>query len=321
MAYAFYNGYFSSGSSGGSENYLKSLIERNITEIEIPSGVEAIGAYAFYNCASLTRIAAQGGVTSIGAYAFAGCSACLSYDFSATTAVPTLDATAFEGINDEAVIYVPGTLYREWIRTDVWKDFEGRIEAVGEIPALTPSEGLDITYDSATASYTVNGRGTCSDSILVIPGTYDDGTNGEAAVSKVAARAFESDATVVELVFPSTLVTLGSYAFKGCKQLVRVENCYAGGANDGSFAFWTCSNLAHVHFIGNGEISSFMFANNAAVATYDFTDCTEVVIVPDTLYNYLSTGTGTQYLVPAALYDEWCAATNWSEYSHLIVAV
>ena len=299
MAYAFFNGSIPTAAEGGSESSLASLIDRSMVEIEVPSEV-----------------------ASIGPYAFAGCTSCLRYDFSKHESIPVLtEATAFEGINDEAKIYVPGALYREWVRAAIWKDYALRIEAVGEIPPLTPAVGLAYSYDSTLGGYICTGRGECTDKFLVIPDKYDDGVNGEALVLKIGARAFEGDTELIELVLPSHGAILDNYAFKGCKKLERVENCYAGGEFEGQFAFWVCSKLAYVHFIGNGYISGFMFANNASVATYDFTDCTEVVIAPDGLNNSISTGTGTQYLVPAALYDEWCAATNWSEYSYLIVAV
>jgi hypothetical protein len=278
---------------------LAGIIDRSMTEIEVPSEV-----------------------ASIGPYAFAGCTSCLRYDFSKHESIPVLtEATAFDGINDEAKIYVPGALYREWVRAAIWKDYALRIEAVGEIPPLTPAVGLAYSYDSTLGGYICTGRGSCTDKFLVIPDKYDDGVNGEALVLKIGANAFKGDTELIELVLPSHGAVVGNRGFESCKKLERVENYYPGGENEGSFAFYTCRSLTHVHFIRDGYISGFAFYSGPSAATYDFTDCTAVVVVPDSLNNYLATGTGTQYLVPAALYDEWCAATNWSAYSYLIVAV
>ena len=278
---------------------LAGIIDRSMVEIEVPSEVESIGPYAF-----------------------AGCTSCLRYDFSKHESIPVLtEATAFDGINDEAKIYVPGALYREWIRAAIWKDYALRIEAVGEIPPLTPAVGLAYSYDSTLGGYVCTGRGECTDKFLVIPDKYDDGVNGEALVLKIGDNAFKGDTELIELVLPSHGAVVGDYGFKSCAKLERVENYYPGGEHEGSFAFYICRSLTHVHFIRDGYISGFAFYSGPSAATYDFTDCTAVVAVPDRLYNYLATGTGTQYLVPAALYDEWCAATNWSEYSYLIVAV
>lgn len=277
---------------------LAGIIDRSMVEIEVPSEV-----------------------ASIGPYAFAGCTSCLRYDFSKHESIPVLtEATAFDGINDEAKIYVPGALYREWIRAAIWKDYALRIEAVGEIPPLTPAVGLAYSYDGTLGGYICTGRGECTDKFLVIPDKYDDGVNGEALVLQIGANAFQNDLEIVELVLPSHGAIHDSRTFMSCTNLERVENCYAAGTHEGQFAFYGCSKLAHVHFIKDGYISSFMFENNANPATYDFTDCTAVLSI-GSLSNNISTGSGTQYLVPAALYDEWCAATNWTEYSHLIVAV
>lgn len=46
---------------------------RSLESIEIPDGVEEIGAFAFDECGSLTEITIPGSVKKIGMYAFAGC--------------------------------------------------------------------------------------------------------------------------------------------------------------------------------------------------------------------------------------------------------
>ena len=56
--------------------YTKNLLVDNqaVTDLEIPSSVTAVGAYAFFNCSSLTSVKIPTNVSSIGDYAFAGCS-------------------------------------------------------------------------------------------------------------------------------------------------------------------------------------------------------------------------------------------------------
>jgi len=46
---------------------------KSLEKIEIPEGVEEIGAFAFDGCDSLTEITVPGSVKRIGMYAFAGC--------------------------------------------------------------------------------------------------------------------------------------------------------------------------------------------------------------------------------------------------------
>lgn len=54
---------------------LKSLIDRTVTSITIPSGVTSIGEYVFAGCTRLTSITIPASVTSIHAMAFVECTA------------------------------------------------------------------------------------------------------------------------------------------------------------------------------------------------------------------------------------------------------
>lgn len=56
----------------GSE-LLKSLIDRSITSIEIPSGTTSIGDSAFYNAHNLSSVTMSDTVQEIGVYGFYGC--------------------------------------------------------------------------------------------------------------------------------------------------------------------------------------------------------------------------------------------------------
>ena len=55
---------------GGDDALLRSIIDRSVTEIDIPDGVTGIGATAFANCTKLVRISIPDSVTNIGASAF-----------------------------------------------------------------------------------------------------------------------------------------------------------------------------------------------------------------------------------------------------------
>ena len=61
--------------SGGGNEDLINLIERDITTLNIPDGTTKIGVYAFSRCSSLTDVTIPNSVTSIGDDAFYSCSA------------------------------------------------------------------------------------------------------------------------------------------------------------------------------------------------------------------------------------------------------
>ena len=56
--------------SGGGNEDLVNLIERDITSLTIPEGTTKIGGYAFGYCTRLTDITIPDSVTSIGEYSF-----------------------------------------------------------------------------------------------------------------------------------------------------------------------------------------------------------------------------------------------------------
>ena len=60
--------------SGGGNEDLVNLIERDITSFTIPDGTTKIGNHAFYECSSLTDVTIGNSVTIIGYYAFTQCS-------------------------------------------------------------------------------------------------------------------------------------------------------------------------------------------------------------------------------------------------------
>lgn len=102
-----------------------------ITSLQIPAGVTAIGGAAFFACRRLVSLTLPAGLTTIGASAFANCEAMQYYDFSACTAVPTLDnANAFTGIPSDCEIRVPASLVDDWKAATNWATYADRIVGV-----------------------------------------------------------------------------------------------------------------------------------------------------------------------------------------------
>ena len=81
----------------------------------------------------------------------------------------------------------------------------------------TPSEGLTFA-ENGDVTYGVSGIGTCTDTRIVIPTTY----NG-ADVTTVQASAFAGVTTITEVVFPNTMTTIAASAFSGCTGLTKLE--------------------------------------------------------------------------------------------------
>ena len=91
----------------------------NLESITIPAGVNKIQNMAFMSCTALTKIKFEGTLSNIGQMAFSGCTNIIEYDFTASTAVPTLMSGAV-AVNENTQIKVPSALYDTWIAATNW---------------------------------------------------------------------------------------------------------------------------------------------------------------------------------------------------------
>ena len=89
----------------------------------------------------------------------------------------------------------------------------------------------------------------------------------------------------------------------------------------GNNAFSSCYSLASITIPESvTSIRNYAFQGCYGMRYYDFTACTSVPALPNTnAFNGIPSD--CQMLIPAALYDEWSAATNWATYARYMVAV
>ena len=354
------------------EAVTRALIDRSITEIVIPEGVDEVGNFAFCGCNLVRYIDIPDGLTSIGSQSFngvggtygadgkgpdgeviipdsvnvlgtnafvwsgvrkfvisknvnfinestfGGCSKCVLYDFSRHESVPTLkDVNAFNQMPNynKAKIYVPPELYEEWVVATNWATYADYI-----VPKA--SEGLAIAYGNGwgmdAEQYTVMGRGSCTDAFVVVPEKYDDGIHGELEVKDMAYEAFINDNVLTAIYIPKTITEIGTNPISNCPNLKKI---YMTGVTAlASIHFNYLTALEYVKF-GSGLtlIGGGTFSGCAAGAVYDFTAC-ESVPTLDSYGAGQEFGTEPVIKVPASLYEEWKAATNWTLYEDYIVA-
>ena len=136
------------------------------------------------------------------------------------------------------------------------------------------SEGLDMVLISE-GEYTVSGIGTCTDTEILIPTTY----NGLPVVS-VEASAFLNNTAITSVVLPDSITSIGEKAFNGCESLTSVlfgknsqlssigsgafNYCYSlesitipeSVTSIGSDAFYYCYGLRSVTFGENSQLTS-----------------------------------------------------------------
>lgn len=108
--------------------------------------------------------------------------------------------------------------------------------------------------------------------------------------------------------------------FRECKSLKIVDLRNSDVINIASQSFYDCPSLARVLFPSSLlQIESNAFGSCGGVDFYDFTACTAVPTLAATSA-LSSIPDDCEIRVPAALYDEWIAATNWATYADYIKA-
>ena len=151
-----------------------------------------------------------------------------------------------------------------------------------------PSEGLEYTLSDDGTYYIVTGIGTCTDTVVVIPNTYED-----LPVEHIGRRAFEWCSSLTEVVVPDGVTSIDFAVFFGCSSLTKVV-IPNGVTSIGESAFGSCSSLMEVEIPDSvtsiGDMAFFRCSgltevvipdNVTSIGEFAFENCsslTEVVI-------------------------------------------
>lgn len=226
----------------------------------IPQGVVTIGKKAFYGRTGLESVALPATVTTISSNAFNGCTALREFICNATTP-PTYGANAFTGIPDDAILYVPTpaavTAYADSEWYIYFKDIRvgvGGTDTNGIFWTITQeSDGnytLTISGNGAMTDYNDTGkapwsRGNIGTDVFnkITKVVIDEGVThiGEYALSHLG----NANSNDVKVEFPSTLTSIGSYAFSFSYGLKNLE-IPSSVNNIGTAIHYYCKNLSAI---------------------------------------------------------------------------
>lgn len=143
----------------------------------------------------------------------------------------------------------------------------------------------------------------------------------------IAPYGFAGKTELQSLYIPN-VATVGGYAFESCGSLTEIhfeKHISIGTGTDDYFFFRGASNARKIEFNGG-----FSFIGSSTYAFYNLNNLEALIIRGDDVSNLNTTANfngssiekGTGYIyVPAALVEEYKAATNWVKFSEQFRAI
>ena len=213
----------------------------NVKKVVIEDGVTSIGAYAFYNCSSLTDITISGSVTSIGKSAFYNCSSLT--DITIPGSVTSIGEIAFSWCSNLTSIEIPSS-----------------VTSIGE-SAFSSTPWLTNKRQENGSLVIVNGilidGRTCSGEVTIPDGVTNIGNRAfqdctdltsvviPEGVTSIGEFVFQNCTGLTSITIPDGVTSIGMTAFYGCRSLTSI-NIPEGVTSIGAFAFFECAELTSI---------------------------------------------------------------------------
>ena len=227
---------------------------KTITSVVIPESVTTIESHAFQHCSALTSVSIPNSVIAINGGAFAYCSALSS--ITLPEGLTAITSSLFSNCSSLTSINIPTGV----TRLDYGAFYDCRKLVEINIPEGVTTIQSDVFVRTAITSVTLPSSlktiggyafGECNQlrethyagDIAAWCGIYfEDGSSNPICQSR---NLFINGQKITDLVIPSTVTTIGQYAFYSCSSLNSVT-ISEGVKYIGTRAFASCTNLASI---------------------------------------------------------------------------
>ena len=223
-----YDKYYTTDDTIGSYTFYEC---RNLKSLKLPSGVTEIGSSAFEDCRDLTSLTIPSGVTEIGSSAFEGCTGLTS--LSLPSGVTEIGSSAFEDCRGLTSLSLPSGITE--IGSLTFYGCTGLTSlslpsGVTEIGSAAFSGCTGLTSLSLPSSiteidfYAFKGCTGLKDVSFYINGDFETYLTKDHPCIEVGCgiKYYLNDEEITSIVVPSSVTTLGMYAFQRCSNLLSV---------------------------------------------------------------------------------------------------
>ena len=273
-----------------------------VRSVEFKASVTRIGAYAFYNCESLSKITLPDSVTSIGRYAFSNTGYCYNVENWENDALYLGNFILELNSDYYGRYYVKeGTKYIADHAFYGCRKMSGIIlpDSVVGIGSYAFDNCQKLTSITLPDSVTSIGDGAFNNC------RYLNKINIPEGVTSIGEQAFAHCYSLTNVVLPNSVTSIGSSAFYYCSSLssITLPDSVTG---IGDYAF-SHSGLKEITFAGNAPaISEDAFYYVTATAYYPGDDATWTA---DVMQNYGGTITWEGYICDHT-WGQWAAASD-----------
>lgn len=292
------------------------VYQSSVRKIEIGEGVPRIRSYGFRSCNALTSVTIPSGVASVGNLAFCDCTPLAAITLPAS--LTDIGASAFSGCYALASIAIPNgvTSIREY-------SFSGCVFSSFTIPnSVTSIEDSAFEYCAGLSSLTIPNSVTSISTYQLFRScsALTMATIPAGTTTRIMNGAFGGCYALVSIAIHANVISIEGSAFSNCFALSSIA-IPASVTSIGTYAFQNCKGMASLAIpSGVTNIAASAFYQCYGIAFYDFSSHTTVPTLANT-NAFTGIAADCEIRVPAALVDEWKAATNWATYADYIVGV
>ncbi len=306
VAYTGTAGTYSTSSTAYPENEIPVYAFSNkssLVSMIMPLSAKSIGSFAFGYCRGLTSVTISSSVASIGSYAFYYCSGLTSVTIPSS--VTSIGNFAFESCSRLTGVTIPYS-----------------VTSIGSFAFASCGKLTDITVESENLNYSsLDGVLFDKDQVTLLQ--YPNGRTSSSysipsTVTSIGSYAFEFCSGLTSVTIPSSLTSIGNYAFAYFTGLTSV-NIPTSVTSIGISAFTGCSGLTTITIPSSvTSIGSYAFYNCRGLTSIYASAANPVdLTASNPVFTNVNKTTCTLY-VPTGSKPAYQAAVQWKNFTNIV---